>query len=292
MGIHISKVKIRQMIPEDIPVILDFIIREGWEFDYSEVQRILKLDPESSVVACLDREIIGGITAFSYGNRGILGHVVVREDLRRKGIGQMLMSSVLDHLDSKGIEIIEIFGEQKAARFYGRNGFRRIEDISIYIKNLKSDDFGSPSSERVMNLSRSQFEQVRALDESIIGYGRGIFIREYMNDFPDLSLGLFDGNSLIGYLQGRITSITNDIGPWIMAKPIREDSELMFHSILPYLSNKKTYVFIPSENRISEAILLNDGFSLLSKLLRLIRSEVSVKPFPAGVMALGATEFG
>lgn len=62
------------------------------------VERFLKRNPSTSVVAEEDGEIVGGILCGHDGRRGCLYHVCVREDYRRKGIGKAMVVYIGERL--------------------------------------------------------------------------------------------------------------------------------------------------------------------------------------------------
>lgn len=292
MVLSIDRVTLRKMSIEDVPIIHNLINIEEWDFDLQDIERILEMDPDSSLVACLDERVIGGLTAVANRDRCIIGHVVVQKDCRGIGMGDLLMSTVLKNLDSRGIEYTELFSEPDAIQFYNRYGFRKIENISLNTSHLESRIFSSRISDNVRQISSSDFEEVLRLDREIFGYDREIIIQKLIRDFPELSFGLFEGDDLIGFVQGRFGPTGNDVGPLIMASQDRAAAVNLLHGVLSKLEKKKTYVITLSENELARGILREFGFREDYLLVRLIRSERNVRPYAPGVLALSSTELG
>jgi len=137
-----TKIDLRTMTREDLPPVLELINKEGWEYEMIDVERILNIDPDDSIVAVAGDEVVGAISVTCHANRGILGHVLVKDGWRKAGIGKNMMAEVLMRLDASDIEIIELYSVPEAVEFYKKLGFRKISDMKIYRGNLKNRDVG------------------------------------------------------------------------------------------------------------------------------------------------------
>ena len=96
-----KKVNIREMTMEDFEEvhalwmgIHGFGIRS---IDDSKegVERFIRRNPTTSMVACENDRIIGAILCGHDGRRGCLYHVCVHEDYRKQGIGQKMVEACL-----------------------------------------------------------------------------------------------------------------------------------------------------------------------------------------------------
>ena len=67
----------------------------------SGVEKFLRRNPTTSVVAEEDGEIIGAILCGHDGRRGCLYHVCVRADHRRRGIGTKMVSFCMQALKTE-----------------------------------------------------------------------------------------------------------------------------------------------------------------------------------------------
>lgn len=114
-----------------------------------------------------------------------------------------------------------------------------------------------------------------------------------MRDFPDSSLGLFEGDQLKGFIQARITDIMCDIGPWIMKKPEVEEAKLLLETMLSMLpTGKKTILGVSERNQIAKTVLEQKGFEIEFYNQRLVRARQEVSPFSSGTLAISAFELG
>lgn len=65
------------------------------------VERFLRRNPTTSVVAVEDGKIVGAILCGHDGRRGCLYHVCVDPEYRRRGIGKSMVLSVWKHFGQK-----------------------------------------------------------------------------------------------------------------------------------------------------------------------------------------------
>lgn len=100
------------------------------------VERFLKRNPETSVVAAAeDESIVGGILCGHDGRRGCLYHVCVREDYRRLGIGKSMVVHCMNALRAEGINKVSLIAFTRndvGNAFWNRIGWTKREDLNYY----------------------------------------------------------------------------------------------------------------------------------------------------------------
>ncbi|MEM4265047.1 MAG: GNAT family N-acetyltransferase [Thermoplasmata archaeon] len=286
-------VLVRQMTTDDAPRILELINIEGWSYHLSEIERMLKLSPGSSIVACTAGGIIGGITAFTMDDRCVLGHVVIESKWRKKGIGSILINALISNEEKKGIDIFDVFSVKEAVPFYKRHGFRSVETLDTYARVLTASDREPVSDNKVRRLTDADISQLAELDESVSGFCRKALLECLMRDFPENSLGLFDRGELKGFLLARTNEIMSDIGPWIMSSPDEIDAEILFKAVLGKLPiGRKAILGVPETNSTAKKILERHGFAIEFHNYRLVRSKSAVSPFSPGIFSISGFELG
>jgi ribosomal protein S18 acetylase RimI-like enzyme len=67
------------------------------------IERYLKRNPTSCFIALEGGEITGTIIAGHDGRRGVIYHMAVKPQYRRRGIGKKLVDAALDALRTEGI---------------------------------------------------------------------------------------------------------------------------------------------------------------------------------------------
>ena len=77
------------------------------------VEKFLKRNPDTSVVAVADGKIVGGILCGHDGRRGCLYHVCVHEDYRRLGIGKAMVVFCMNALKAEDINKVSLIAFTK-----------------------------------------------------------------------------------------------------------------------------------------------------------------------------------
>ena len=106
------------------------------------IGRYLARNPELSLVAEADEELIGCVFCGHDGRRGTLHHVVVAPARRGQGIGRALVEQALDGLAALGIykTHLDVFADNEPAlAFWQSTGWQRRGDIVRFSFN-RSDD--------------------------------------------------------------------------------------------------------------------------------------------------------
>lgn len=99
------------------------------------VERFLKRNPTTSVVAEENGEIVGSILCGHDGRRGCLYHVCVREDCRMRGIGKSMVVRCMEELEKEKISKVSLiaFTENDIGNaFWKEIGWTKREDLNYY----------------------------------------------------------------------------------------------------------------------------------------------------------------
>lgn len=99
------------------------------------VERFLKRNPETSVVAVENGEIVGAILCGHDGRRGCLYHVCVREDMRMRGIGKAMVVFCMEKLKAEKISKVSLIAftiNDIGNAFWRQIGWTKREDLNYY----------------------------------------------------------------------------------------------------------------------------------------------------------------
>lgn len=99
------------------------------------VERFLKRNPTTSVVAVDNGEIVGAILCGHDGRRGCLYHVCVREDHRRMGIGKAMVVFCMERLKEEEISKVSLIAftvNDIGNAFWRCIGWTKREDLNYY----------------------------------------------------------------------------------------------------------------------------------------------------------------
>lgn len=99
------------------------------------VERFLKRNPTTSVVAVEDGKIVGSILCGHDGRRGCLYHVCVHEDYRMRGIGKQMVVFCMNALKEEQISKVSLIAFTKndiGNAFWNQIGWTRRLDLNYY----------------------------------------------------------------------------------------------------------------------------------------------------------------
>jgi ribosomal protein S18 acetylase RimI-like enzyme len=99
------------------------------------VERFLKRNPTTSVVAVEDDKVVGAILCGHDGRRGCLYHVCVAPDYRRRGIGKSMVVFCMDALKKEKINKVSLIAFTKndiGNAFWHHVGWVEREDLNYY----------------------------------------------------------------------------------------------------------------------------------------------------------------
>lgn len=107
------------------------------------VERFLRRNPTTSVVAVEDQKVVGAILCGHDGRRGCLYHVCVDPDYRRRGIGKAMVVFCMDALKKEKINKVSLIAFTKndiGNAFWHSVGWKQREDLNYYDFVLNSEN--------------------------------------------------------------------------------------------------------------------------------------------------------
>lgn len=99
------------------------------------VERFLKRNPATSVVAIEDGRVVGAILCGHDGRRGCLYHVCVHKDYRMRGIGKSMVVFAMEALKEEQINkasLIAFTQNDIGNAFWKEIGWTKREDLNYY----------------------------------------------------------------------------------------------------------------------------------------------------------------
>ncbi|MGN0507377.1 MAG: GNAT family N-acetyltransferase [Lachnospiraceae bacterium] len=99
------------------------------------VERFLKRNPTTSMLAVSDGKVIGSILCGHDGRTGYLYHVCVAEEYRKHGIGKAMVARAMEALKEEGINKVALLAFRKnevGNCFWKGVGWTGREDVNYY----------------------------------------------------------------------------------------------------------------------------------------------------------------
>ena len=107
------------------------------------VEIFLKRNPDTSVVAVADGQMVGGIVGGNDGRRGCLYHVWVREGYGRLGIGKAMVLYCMNALEAEKINKVSLIAFTKndvGNAFWNTIGWTKRMDLNYYDFTLNEEN--------------------------------------------------------------------------------------------------------------------------------------------------------
>ncbi|MGN1167019.1 MAG: GNAT family N-acetyltransferase [Lachnospiraceae bacterium] len=107
------------------------------------IDRFLKRNPTTSVVAVEDNKIVGAILCGHDGRRGCLYHVCVDENYRMRGIGKSMVVFAMEALKEEKINKVSLIAFTKndiGNAFWNEIGWTKREDLNYYDFTLNEEN--------------------------------------------------------------------------------------------------------------------------------------------------------
>ncbi len=99
------------------------------------IEKFIRRNPNTSVVAVLDGKIIGSVLCGHDGRTGYMYHVCVKKELRRHGIGKEMVVRAMRQLSEEGINKVSLLAfrsNEGGNAFWHCVGWKEREDVNIY----------------------------------------------------------------------------------------------------------------------------------------------------------------
>lgn len=107
------------------------------------VERFIRRNPTTSVVAVEDGKIVGSILCGHDGRRGCLYHVCVHEDYRKRGIGKSMVVYCMEELEKEKISKVSLIAFTQndiGNAFWKGLGWTKREDLNYYDFTLNKEN--------------------------------------------------------------------------------------------------------------------------------------------------------
>lgn len=116
-----------------------------WNDPHRDIQRKLAVADGMFLVAIEGDRVVGSVMAGYDGHRGWINYLAVDPNLRRAGVGRLLMERAEEALTRLGCAKINLqirSGNTVATEFYGRLGYREDDVVSMGKRLIDDEDAG------------------------------------------------------------------------------------------------------------------------------------------------------
>lgn len=279
--------RVRSLGERDIDAAIALTDLEGWGYTDADFRRLLALSPEGCFAAEREGRVVGVLTTTTYDGLAFLGAVIVRPELRGKGVGRMMMEAALEHLRGSGVRTVRLNAYLHAVRFYENLGFHGEHEVIRWQGPIVA---GKPTGARPIR--GSDLSPLAQFDAEFFGSSRRDLLVRLADEFPEAFLVAERGGRFQGYIVGNVSGDSCEVGPWIVAPGRTDIATNLFHGLIAATGASDIAFSGPSRNTDLLEFIRNIGYEEVFRALRMWWGEDGFPGKPAGVWALGGLEKG
>jgi GNAT superfamily N-acetyltransferase len=207
--------KVRTMRRHEVQLAIDWAAQEGWNPGLHDAECFHATDPEGFLVAEVDGQPAGCISAVSYPGRfGFIGLYIVTPAWRGRGIGMRLWSAAMARLSG---QVVGLDGVPAQQANYRRSGF------TLAWHNARMAGTARPhvaaASPHIARLTDVDFAALCRMDRRVFPTPRETFLRAWTTMPDSTGLAWVESGELRGWGVIRQCREGHKIGPLVADTP-------------------------------------------------------------------------
>jgi predicted GNAT family acetyltransferase len=259
---HVEKMK-----TTDFPFAIQLANTMNWNMTSEDFEFMMKLEPQGCFTQFHANERVGIATTISFGKVGWFGNFIVKEDVRRKGAGSLLITKAIDYLQNKGVETIGLYAYPHLVKFYERFGFKPDIDFSV----LKGKAMFPSTKAELKEATKRDIPELIDLDCTCFGANRKKLLSSIILKNGNLCYVSTESNGIIGYIAAKVYGKMAEVGPLVCPSKNVKAALQLIKTILTRINDHEVFIYIPSNeeeilNMLYQAGLEKD-FSLVRMFL-------------------------
>ena len=207
-----SPVTLRKMELSDMDSLMRLKNAEGWNQLEKDWALLISYKESVNLVAVLDDQIVGTITALNYDNTvAWIGMMLVDKDYRGRGIAKLLLLDAIDKLNK--CKSIKLDATPAGKPVYLKLGF--IEEYTLYRMTKPSVSHMSLSDlpYQTEQIKPADIPEVAAFDKKVFGADRRELIQRQYESYPEIAWLIKENKRIAGFCLGRRGQTFTQIGP-------------------------------------------------------------------------------
>ncbi len=284
-----SDIYLRQMKVSDLGALMHLKNAEGWNQTEADWLFLLNHNPELCFVACMAGEVVGSVTAVNYNDTvAWIGMMLVRRDVRGRGISKQLLSTVIEKLQS--CDVIKLDATPAGQPVYQKLGF--VAEFELL--RMTGDHLVSLSKQTepagLRRMQSTDLLEVVSLDASVMGTGRPDLIQRLFQENPDFSCTVRNTDGLAGAALVRRGTRFNHIGP-VQATSV-VDAKILISTLVDQLRGESIVLDVVASQQELVDWILAAGFVRQRSLTRMFLGKNVSTDHPDRNFAICGPEFG
>lgn len=238
-----DKFTIRPAKLQELSLFLSLAEKEGWNPGLQDAIPFYFADPNGFFIGELAGEVIGTISAVSYGKKyGFIGFYIVVPQWRHHGYGIELGKKAMDYL---GDRVLGIDGVEAQQENYQKIGFKMHHNNARFEISALEPINVNPEGD-IVNLKSIPFSKILLYDSSILGFFRENFLQHWLNMSNAYGLGFCHQGQLAGYGVIRQCHLGWKIGPLFADN--QEIALSLLHGLYSHIEQGPVFLDIPENN--------------------------------------------
>ena len=195
-----------------------------------------------------------GVVIF-FGKSAWLAHIIVRPDLRGRGLGSAIVWYCLEVAAARGVLTVSLVATELGFPVYIKAGFRTVCEYTFFSRSEPAPFGGDP---HIVPFDGRFRKELLALDRNASGEDRACVLEEHLN----AASVYVDGGTLRGFYL-----------PALGEGLVVADSAQAGEALLRLRTREKNGAVIPSGNAFAASVLASLGFAPSGKGTRMVIGE-------------------
>jgi hypothetical protein len=249
--------QVKAMRPQDFSFATELANTMNWNMAPEDFQYMTQLEPEGCFVLFEGSNPMGIATCISYGKIGWFGNLIVKEEIRHKGAGCLLVKHAIAYLQSKGVETIGLYAYPDLINFYGNLGFIKDEYFAV----LHAEDLHFSEGKTLPKIGKRNFRAAVKFDEECFCGNREKLLKSIILEEGNLGYFVSEENEAIGYVAATVYEKMAWVGPLACQEGKVDDAVSLVKAVLTKLAGKDVYVAVPKKESVLTHTFSAAGFN-------------------------------
>lgn len=257
---------LRPLTRGELDVAVEWAAAEGWNPGDADAQVFWDTDPDGFVGADGDGELVATGSIVSYGGAfGFMGYLIVRPDLRGRGLGRQIWTQQRDALLERlrpgaAVGMDAVLTMQP---LYAEAGFR----FSHRTLSMRGVGAVADVDSSLRELAALPFAEVAAFDRRHFGVDRPVFLDAWIDPPGGLGLGLVDGGRLRAIGVARPCREGFRIGP--LFADDASCAERIYAGLGRVAAGQPVFLDVPDNNPAALALADRQGMREIDRCARM-----------------------
>ena len=285
-----AAIRLRLLTAADLPFADAIRNLAGWNQTLPDWRRFLSLEPEGCFLAEWEGTPAGTATTLKHGpDLAWIGMVLVRPELRRRGVGRALLEHCLDYLRQRGIRGVKLDATPLGRPVYAALGFAEEWTLTRWQRDAPYA-FRTSAGSMPATFAAIDLAAVREIDTAAFGTPRDRLLRALLSDSTVTVACADESGAATGYAMLRPGARAHYLGPVVADEPAVGIA--LIEEVLRRASLGRVFWDIPDANTAAVAWAREHGFEPQRSLVRMCRGPSPAPGNPAYQFALTGPETG